>query len=322
MDPCANYESSIESMLADEIDEAARLRLLRHAETCADCREYVDLHHALLEPAEAELPTERQFGLMRAKVLRRLRQDRGAPVAGWGPRLRAWLLPPGTRPAHVAVMAGLGLAVLVAGVLAGRQMTPRPVVLAGVLPELSEEARSNVLLSDADNSPYVYSNVAFRRTGQGRVQLSFDVTRHLALTRPVDDPLVKEVLVQSLLNPSNVGTRLQAVSFAGSMMDPKVKQALIRTLLNDSNQAVRMKSLEILAGYHDDPEVQSALLAVLRGEGAVRLRLSALDVLATSDLGQDRLGRAMQELDRGDDQALLVRAATYSTPQTLIREGL
>ena len=74
MNPCTEYESLIESMLADEIDEAARNRLLRHTEACLACREYVDLHHALMERyGEAELPTERQFGNMRAAVMRRLR---------------------------------------------------------------------------------------------------------------------------------------------------------------------------------------------------------------------------------------------------------
>ena len=98
----------------------------------------------------------------------------------------------------------------------------------------------------------------------------------------------------------------------------------ILAIPNDTNQAVRMKSLEILAGDKDDPEVQSALLAVLRGDGSVRMRLRALDLLAASDLGRDRLGQAVQDLDLREDQALLVRAAAYATPEPgpAIREGL
>ena len=324
MSPCKSYDPLIEKMLADELEGEAMDRLLGHAEQCAACRDFVDLHHQLFESElTPELPDDGEFLAMRRSVLRRIRTEQAAGT-GWLEKLRL-LLAPAAAP-RLAALGGVALLAVVGalGVLAGMRMGETPIVEAGILPELSREARSNELLADAENSRFVYSNVAFRETGEGTMALSFDVTRHMKLERPTDDPLVKEVLVQSLLSPSTVGARLQAVSYAGSMIDPKVKQVLILTMLNDPNQAVRQKSLEILDDYRDDPEVQDVLLAVLRGDEAVGMRLMALEVLAESDLSAERLSGAMQDFDRIDDHALLVRAAdlrgALALPAT--REGL
>ena len=50
MKRCDDYEPLIERMLADEIDDAGRDRLLRHAESCSGCRQFIELHHRLLGP--------------------------------------------------------------------------------------------------------------------------------------------------------------------------------------------------------------------------------------------------------------------------------
>jgi len=324
MDPCKTHETLIEKMLADELDGEAMDRLLAHAERCAACREFVDLHHQLFDSELAsELPADREFLAMRRNVLRRIRADEQANP-GWLERLRLLLAPAAPRPLAALGAVALLAVVGVLGVMAGMQMGETPIVAAGILPELSREARSNELLADAENSRFVYSNVALRETGEGTMAMSFDVTRHMTLERPTDDPLVKEVLVQSLLSPSTVGSRLQAVSYAGSMIDPKVKQVLILTMLNDPSQAVRQKSLQILDDYRDDPEVQDVLLAVLRGDEAVGMRLMALEALAESDLSAERLSGAMQDFDRIDDHALLVRAADLRGDDAAlpaIREG-
>ena len=64
------YELLIERMLADEIDDPERDRLLTHAQGCSPCREYVELHHRLLDSElDLDLPTEQEFTAMRQAVL-------------------------------------------------------------------------------------------------------------------------------------------------------------------------------------------------------------------------------------------------------------
>ena len=45
---CDEFEPLIERLLAEEIDDPDRDRLLAHAQSCGGCRQYVELHHRLL----------------------------------------------------------------------------------------------------------------------------------------------------------------------------------------------------------------------------------------------------------------------------------
>ena len=249
---------------------------------------------------------------MRREVLRKIRAT-AQPDATLMERWFGWLRLPFAEPLRAAAMAGIVLALIGSGVLIGRQWQGET-VLVGDVAGLTREASGNLEVSDSEGSPYAYTNVTFGEPRDGTLVLSFDVTRHMRIERSKDDPLVREILVQSLLNPSPVGTRLEAIRHAGRMIDPKVREALVLTMLNDPNQAVRTRALEILGEHDREPEVQSALLAVLRGEESVQMRLMALDRLAAGGLEEERFDLMMDELDRRDDRALLVRAASYRGP--------
>lgn len=311
MKRCEDYDALIEGLLADELADHERDRLLGHAQTCAGCREFVDLHHGLLATgAEVELPTEGEFAVARQTVLARIREA-GVSRPGLLERLRVRF----PRPVPAWATAALMLVLLAGGWMIGRAtVEPAAVtVIEGPLLDLYQQAENHKSLADVEESPYVYTNVELGQESGGKLTLSFDVTRHMELTRSKDDSLVREILVQSLLNPSPVGTRLQAVAHTEGMIDPKVKQALMVTALNDPNQAVRLRALEILGQASDDEEVQSVLLAVLRGEESVQMRLRAMDYLGDSNVNPQRFSDALDELDGTRDQALFVRAARYET---------
>lgn len=306
MSSCDKYDGLIERLLADEMGHGDRDLLLEHGESCERCRSFIDLHYRLEESdLEVDLPTEAAFAGMRRQVLAELDRSR-RPV--WV----RWLgLDTVVRPAFAGALAALLLlAVFFAGwrlgLSGGSELVPvNDTMIAGML----QEARDNRVLTDAENSPYIYSNVVYQPSDAGRVALRFDVTRHLEIDRPADDPLVQEVLVHSLINPSPVGTRLQALAHADGM-NPKLKEALIFTLLNDESQAVRMRALELLGDHATDTDIQEALLLVLQGDEAVHLRLKAIDLIAAAG-SDERLGEVLEELDQRDDRAVLMRAASY-----------
>jgi len=306
MDRCTGYEGLIEKLLAEEIDGDDRERLLAHAERCADCRAYVDLHVRLLgSELDSELPDDRAFAAMRAAVLDRVRNE-------GRPRGLSWLRWPDLRPAAAIGTAAVLILALATGLLVGRITGGgRTAVFGGIATDLHQQARQNLELSDVEQAPYRFTNVQLTRDTERRLTLRFDVTRHMELTRPEDDPLVKEILVQSLVNESPVGTRLEALTWAEREIDPKVKQALLVTALNDPSQAVRLKALDVLATEADDPDVQAAMLAILDHEDSVQMRLRAIDHLAASSLSPDRLRQAIDDLSPTDDRALIVRAARY-----------
>ena len=178
---------------------------------------------------------------------------------------------------------------------------------------ISADAASNRRLADVEDSPYTYSNVSFRRIDDQQVALAFDVTTHVEAVQPVQSELVKDLLVHSLLNPSNTGSRLKAIAYAAEMMDPKVRDALIFALRRDENLAVRQRALEILGRYAADPAAEAAVLATLQQDESVQMRLLAMDYLASRSFDSETLRRAVEGAGAGadTDAALLVRLADY-----------
>jgi len=218
MKQCPDYEPLIEGLLADEIDADDLDRLLDHAGSCAGCRSFVDLHYQLQDPElVSDLPGDREFDLARQAVLTRIRADwapRGEPFAA---RLRRFFDGLALRPAWAAATAGLLVVALGLGYVAGRgsgeqllPLGPGDLVADPLVRQIVVEARGNHGLEDVEDSPFEYSNVSFRQLGDERVAMSFDVTRHVELARDRDDPLVRELLAQSLINSAPVGTRLNA----------------------------------------------------------------------------------------------------------------
>jgi len=285
---CARYESLIERYLASDLDPKGMSDLLAHAAGCEGCRRLLALHgeleragSAVPEPDEADLE-RRQVrvlaGIQRRRALRPLRA--------------------------AAIAAGLILPFGV-GVLFGRALPQE----TRWMDALHAEASANRGLSDVEDSPFNYSNVSYRRLGDDRVALDFDVTTHLTTVESKDSPLVREVLVQSLLNPATVGERLKAMSFAAGGLDPKLEKAVLFALRNDESLAVRLAALTILIGRLDDEEVRSALIATLRDDPSVQVRLAALESLASHRVDPKRIREAIRERPEPGNEALVVRLA-------------
>ncbi len=317
---CREYEPLIERMLAEEIGRAERDRLLEHTEECPGCREFVDLHHRLMEPDEnGDLPTDAEFARMRESVLATVRQERtSTPPArvAWSDRRSAWSDLFGLfamRPALAGGFAAALLVMLVGGIAVGRGLGFGGMTLDGgsadaFARQIGNAASERRGIDDIAESPYLYSNVRFDEQSDGKMALSFDVTRHLQIQRDAGDPLVREVMAQSLLNPEPLATRLEAVAFAGRAPDPLLEQVLIHAMLNDPDLAVRLKALKILSTYPPDEQLAAAFIMVLSGEEAVRMRMLALDYLAASQsISAERLDGVMQNLQNEDDRALMVR---------------
>ena len=156
----------------------------------------------------------------------------------------------------------------------------------------------------SSNSPYIISNASFKEKKNGTIQVNFDVSRHLELERSKDDPFVKEILAQSLLNSETSSQRLKNIDASETIMAPKIKQALILTMLNDNNAVVRQKSLFSLLKYPNDKDIQDALLKVLNSEESVFMRLAAIDYLANNNIDQKLLNQQIGNTDLQENSAV------------------
>ncbi len=298
MSECSRFEERLRALVLGE--QVSPRPLYEHAATCPDCRELLATHEALTglagETRDAD-PVE--LDALRRRVLDEVR--RGPTVVRTTPLVY--------RPAWAA-----GFAVLLFG--AGfatawlRADTPEPRAGGDLVGQMTDEAISNRSLVDVEDSPFTYSEVAFRRVDGDRVELEFDVTRHVRITDSARSPIVQEVLAQSLLNPSHTGTRLKALTLAAQSMEPKVRESLIFALHHDENLAVRRKALEILTEQPPDPAIEAAVLATLHDDEAVPMRLEALDYLA-QHVERATLRRAIGDERAPGHATLLVRLGEY-----------
>jgi len=304
---CERFESMIRQHVAGDVDDTALPALQAHARACESCRQLLELHGELtgLRSRMPE-PDELRLDRIQQSVLRELAVPRSAARSRW------WLT--------AAAAAGLFVGGLVAGRLAsggaadrGEDGGEEPRLMAA----LTAEAAANRGLAAVDDSRFTYSNVTFRRVDGGRVALGFDVTTHLAVVEPERSALVREVLAQSLLDPSNVGARLKAMSLAAGALDPKLRDAIILALRHDDSLAVRLEALSILSRQIADGEVQSAVLATLRDDEAVQMRLLALECLAGQRVDHGRIREAIRGGEqRSGDEALMVRLSEYEKRPT------
>jgi len=314
MSDCREFEALIDREHAgEEMSPGERDRLAEHLESCNGCDELFDLLGALRDPV-ADEPNDLELAAMR----RRVRHEFGRrPVS----RLRRPLFSalPAWLPA-AAALGGLALGWLLAGgPPSGRE---REIVQDGFAAPLAEGALAGDLrlaaarhasFEQAAEAPYSFRNVRLEPLAGERVRLGFDVSRHLDLEVDRDDPLLAEVLVQTMLETESVGGRLAAIEAAPERLEPKVREALVVAMRSDPNVAVRLRAQQRLAAVAGDEAVTEAMLGVLVGEESVEMRFAAVDYLAGRQVSRQRVEEAIRAGERPGDRAVLVRARDYLT---------
>jgi hypothetical protein len=309
MSDCRRFKNILEAYVSGEAAHQDVLALRAHAESCTECRRAMELHGKLSQMADGmPQPSEDAFRAMRAAVLRRIPRPGREAIEGSGVAAGFWRrlwARPVLGPAFAFVLA---LAILGAGFALGRRTAPAGGFSESVIvKEIARQASLGKGLAGYWDSPFVYSNVKFHPS-DGDVSLSFDVTRHVDLMTAGDSPVLREILLHAILDPSAIGTRLEAIELAPKNMDAKVKEVLVFTLLNDPSLPVRLRALEVLTPYADDPVVKDALLSSLGQDPSVQVRFMALDCLAGRKVDPETIRSAIGEVRRDTDRAVYERA--------------
>lgn len=305
MNTCKTWEKQIENLFAGIITEKENEELQNHLSECAACRGLVKVHTAL-EKSELITPqveTE-EFFRMRQNVLRQIRvkqkKEINMPIV-WQ-NIKSLFAHPALGYAMAAVM----LAIIIYN--KPLKNSPSFVEKDNLIRSINQVAAQNTRLSDVRNSPYSYRDVSIREQDNGNIQLSFDVTTRVTTEAKPDDPLVQEVLAQSLVNNEPVGARLRVIKYSKKIMDTKIMEALSYTALNDQNSAVRLKAMNALSGAKDTELIREAMLQILQNETSVQMRLLAIDYLTQDPAGQNMLRQNLYESDTPVNPALLIRA--------------
>ena len=298
-------EQRFKALISGELDDAEATELVRQLEADEQGCGLLELHEVLRRGATVvPEPGDAEFDAMRGRVLEQLHGRPGqlSPPAPRGVTVSRALL---------AVAATLtATLLLVVGFLTGRALTAQPRAPQQVSwPERIElAAMSHRDLQDVDDSPYRFSDVQVRSLQDGRLALAFNVTTHVEFIRHRNDPLVTEVLVQSMVPSSSLPNRLRALEYAAPGADPRLCDALVRSMLYDPELPVRLAALSQLTPLDFDPRVQQALLQVLERDESVQMRLLAIDHLSPERLQPEFLNEILTTIPENQVRPLEIRA--------------
>ena len=304
---CKTLQPALERRLLGEASAEDLAALAAHCVGCAECRALCATDSSLMEFASSAVATDAELAAVRVAVLRQARIDAAAP-----PRARWWSLP----PLRLVFAGAAALALFVVGALVGRAGSGGALARDPLARELQRAALARTTAHDALESPFTYANVSVEPGASGRLRLEFDVSTHVVVERPTNDPLVGEVVAQTLLaGASPLAGKLQAIAVADRVLDSRVRDALAESAENDPSAVVRLKAFAELAdrrgGDDGDQRTSQVALRLLTSERSVELRLAAIDYLTGNHVDRAALRRALDAADPATRGPLLVRASQY-----------
>lgn len=308
MSQCKYTQRLYNELISDKPDAEKKEKLLAHSKNCPECAELISMHKSLgankgwmIEPADTD------FLALRRDVIRKIRlQESKGTNTSFLIKIIAFLRQP-------ALAYSMAFLLTIGAFILGQRWAQGPTAAEpGILQEIDYTAESHFNLEQVKNSPYLFSDVRVQAMDDQQITLSFNVSTHLEMTRSIDDPLVRDILAQSIINPQSEAYRLNYISYSERIIDPKIKEALLFTLENDSDLPVRLKAMTALLGYAKDDQIEEAFLKILRQEESMQMRLLAIDYLTQNKIDEHTLERELGAATTQNNTAILMKARAYT----------
>ena len=302
-----DIEILIKKLLSQDLSQQELEQLERYINEFPEYKDLMTTHRKLMESEyPAVEPDTVQYNHMRAEVLRKIRIDQDKS-RGYFPefldKVRIFFLRP-----EMAVAA----LTLIIGFLFGRALPPdQGNLTSNLIDRISSLATKNSNLEDVRRSPVIYSNVQYRDINDDMVSINLDATTHLDFIRKKNDPLVRDIMAQTLLGTSNIGSEFKTFSYTKEIIDPTLKEALIFSMLNTPTLAIRMKAMSGLMEYKFDDEIKEAFLKVLQEEESVNMRLAAVDYLTNLQVNPSDMQEAIDKSDVSTNPAVMIKMKKY-----------
>lgn len=308
-------------------DLEPRLSLYLYAELTAEERASVDAHLAACESCRAQLEeTQRLHQLLSecpqpeptAEMLAQCRQALDAALdreqLGWRGLLRSWF--PGFTP-FPALRAATVLTLLLFGFGLGWTLRPRATKL--------EQAAGGAVptsFAGADLANMRISSISQVAPDPqtGAVRITLDAERRVTLEGSLDDPRIRQVLVDTVKRYDNAGIRRDTLDALRTQShNPSVREALLYALRHDSNAGVRLEALRTVRGMEWGSDVYQSLLDVLERDSNVGVRVAAVDALVehAETLGEEEALMEVVNRLATSDQNPYVRLKCLAAVQKL-----
>jgi hypothetical protein len=310
---CNDLEKTSPLYLYGELSGEERAAFEAHLAACEACRarheEATRVHHLLVEcPGPEPAPD----------LLVRCRQSLDEALdreqLGWRNLLRGWLWSSSALPATRALAV---LTLVVFGF--GLGWTLRPHVNA--LPVAGGGQSSTLETIDLGRIRNISSVAPDPQSGGVRIQL--DAERRVTLQGSMDDPRIRQVLVDTVKSYDNPGIRRDTLdALRMQTQDPSVRDALEFALIHDTNAGNRLEALRLMQHTECGANTHQCLLNVVEKDPNVGVRAQAIDTLIQhlEEEGQDEAVLAAFEKLAAGDQNPVVRMRCAAALRTL--EGI
>jgi hypothetical protein len=266
---CTEFEQLSSLYVYDELDFGSRAELEAHLVGCAACRDGLEkaqrLHRVLQECPKPEPSPE-----LLARCRRSLDEALDREQLGWRALLRAWFWSAGPVPASRAaavtalVLLGFGL---------GWTLRPKATSLQ---PGTTTNQSTTFNL---DNERIRKISQVAQDPQSGGVRITLDAERRVTMEGSLDDPRIREVLVNTVKSYDNPGIRRDTLDVLRAQThDPSVREALMFAL-HDGNPGVRLAALNTVNHMECGYDTHGALLKVVEKDPNVGVRSAAIDAL-------------------------------------------
>ncbi len=315
---CKDFEEKVTLSQYDELSEKQRADLHAHLANCSECRarlEQARRLHALLSQRSPSEPSPELLAQCRMALDEAI--DRELSSVSWrklfGELWAGLTAIPLTR-------ASWALAILLFGIGLGWTLRPHFNIAPAAGGASNPASQASTLTPDISNMRINAITQVAPAPEAGQVRITVDAERRMTLQGSLDDPHIRQVLVDALKSYSNAGIRrdsLDALQAAGGDL-PSVRDALLYALQNDPNAGVRLEALRTVRKMEWTPEVQKALMNALAPDNNPGVRVAALDVLV-----QHADESTLPTLERlaSDDSNPYVRMKSLNAVHRLEAEG-
>ncbi|HLY63175.1 MAG TPA: HEAT repeat domain-containing protein [Terriglobia bacterium] len=272
---CMEIDENLALYLYQELPAERRQEFEAHLSGCEDCRTHLEdtrRLHTVLGGRVSPEPSPELLVLCRTALDEAL--DRELAGLSWKSLWAQWTGSLGSM-SRVPIAAGLTLVVL--GFSLGWTLRTRA---PGVSPITSNQSLGS--LGDSDMSNLRINNISqvSPSAKTGDVRITVNAERQMTLEGSLDDPHIRQVLIDAVTGYDNPGIRHDSMEvLRRHANNPNVRTALLYAFQNDPNPGVRLDALQTVQGMDWSPEIQQALLTSLDHERNQGVRVAAIDVL-------------------------------------------
>lgn len=276
---CKDLERDLALYPYNELAPEARRACEEHLAACPACRAKLEEAGRLNELLKARpLPEPTPQMLAQCRMMLEDSLDRQLIQITWrGIFADAWASLRALSPAQV----GVALAILACGFSLGWRLHPQlaatPAAQGGVKTATVVPFGGSDLGNLRINA---ITQVSPSPSAKGQIRITVDAERRVTLEGSLDDPHIRQLLVEAVKSYSNPGIRRESLdALRVGSNNPSVREALLYTIEHDPNPGIRLKAIQAAQAMEWSPQVRQALLTALKPGNNPGVRVAALKVL-------------------------------------------